>query len=144
MAYEPKTWVCGEYITADALNHMEEGIADCCGGGTEPLILTLGGTTQEEADDALMNGMKLSETWETINTAFRAGRRIIAVMNPYIEQILANTVTITVLSVIGGNGVIASKPTVLCSWGTSTRGTILLTCDTANDYPRASTSSGIE
>ena len=28
MAYEPKEWVCGETITADALNHMEQGIAD--------------------------------------------------------------------------------------------------------------------
>lgn len=27
MAYEPKTWECGEYITNDSLNHMEDGIA---------------------------------------------------------------------------------------------------------------------
>lgn len=33
MAYEPKTWVCGETITADGLNHIEQGIAECCGGG---------------------------------------------------------------------------------------------------------------
>ena len=36
MAYEPKTWVCGETITADALNNIEGGIQDaldCCGGG---------------------------------------------------------------------------------------------------------------
>ena len=31
MAYEPKTWECGETITAEALNHMEQGIAS--GGG---------------------------------------------------------------------------------------------------------------
>lgn len=40
MAYEPKTWVCGETITADALNHLEQGVANA-GGGTEPLIGTL-------------------------------------------------------------------------------------------------------
>lgn len=28
MAYEPKTWECGEVVTADALNNMEQGIAD--------------------------------------------------------------------------------------------------------------------
>ena len=28
MAYEPKTWSCGETITADALNHIEDGIAN--------------------------------------------------------------------------------------------------------------------
>lgn len=33
MAYSPKTWVCGETITADGLNNIEEGIQDaldCC------------------------------------------------------------------------------------------------------------------
>lgn len=31
MAYEPKTWTCGETITADALNHIEDGIANASG-----------------------------------------------------------------------------------------------------------------
>lgn len=35
MAYEKQTWVCGETITADKLNHIEEGIEDCCGGGSD-------------------------------------------------------------------------------------------------------------
>lgn len=33
MAYVKKTWECGETITADALNHMEDGIANASGGG---------------------------------------------------------------------------------------------------------------
>ena len=36
MAYEPKTWECGETITADALNNLEEGVQEaleCCSGG---------------------------------------------------------------------------------------------------------------
>lgn len=32
MAYEPKTWECGETITADALNHLEQGVANAGGG----------------------------------------------------------------------------------------------------------------
>lgn len=28
MAYEPKTWECGDVVTADALNNIEQGIAD--------------------------------------------------------------------------------------------------------------------
>ncbi len=28
MAYEPKEWQCGEVVTADALNHLEQGVAD--------------------------------------------------------------------------------------------------------------------
>lgn len=35
MAYEKQTWVCGETITADKLNHMEDGIAQASGGGTD-------------------------------------------------------------------------------------------------------------
>lgn len=33
MAYEKQTWSCGETITADKLNHMEDGIADSGSGG---------------------------------------------------------------------------------------------------------------
>ena len=36
MAYTPKQWVCGETITADGLNNIEEGVQealDCCGSG---------------------------------------------------------------------------------------------------------------
>ena len=32
MAYEKQTWVTGETITADKLNHMEDGIADAGSG----------------------------------------------------------------------------------------------------------------
>lgn len=33
MAYEPKVWECGETIAADALNHLEQGVANAGGGG---------------------------------------------------------------------------------------------------------------
>ena len=32
MAYEPKTWQCGEVVTADDLNRIERGIAEAGGG----------------------------------------------------------------------------------------------------------------
>lgn len=34
MAYEKHEWQCGETITADKLNHIEDGIAEASGGGT--------------------------------------------------------------------------------------------------------------
>ena len=51
MAYTPKTWQCGETITADGLNNIEDGIQEaleCCGGGggTEPLIVNLKAQTE--------------------------------------------------------------------------------------------------
>ena len=40
MAYTPKTWECGETITADDLNHIEQGIAEASsGGGTAPFLV---------------------------------------------------------------------------------------------------------
>ena len=45
MAYEPKTWECGETITADALNHLEQGLANVGGGGTAVYELTRDTTT---------------------------------------------------------------------------------------------------
>lgn len=38
MAYEPKTWECGDVVTADALNHIEQGIAES-GGGTSQFVV---------------------------------------------------------------------------------------------------------
>lgn len=34
MAYEKQTWACGDTISAEKLNHMEDGIANAGGGGT--------------------------------------------------------------------------------------------------------------
>ena len=33
MSYETHTWESGETITAEKLNHIEDGIAECCSGG---------------------------------------------------------------------------------------------------------------
>lgn len=33
MSYEKQTWECGETITADKLNHMEEGIENASSSG---------------------------------------------------------------------------------------------------------------
>lgn len=42
MSYEKQTWVNGEVITADKLNHMENGIADGGGGsGSDNFIVTI-------------------------------------------------------------------------------------------------------
>lgn len=41
MAYIPTEWKCGDVVSAEKLNKLEEGLAECCsGGGSEPLIFT--------------------------------------------------------------------------------------------------------
>lgn len=64
MAYEKQTWKCGETITADKLNHMEDGIANSGGGTLEPLIL------RESSADTL------DTTFGEIKEAFNSGRPI--------------------------------------------------------------------
>ena len=33
MSYTPTEWKCGDTITAEKLNKLENGLAECCGGG---------------------------------------------------------------------------------------------------------------
>ena len=61
MSYEPKTWECGETITAEDLNHIENGIANAGGGGT-PLIVN--STWNDE-----LSGYVLDHTWQEIYDA---------------------------------------------------------------------------
>ena len=71
MAYEPKEWVCGETITADALNHLEQGVADCGGGGVlvAEVIATYNGVGYECTSDT---------TFEELEEAYSAGKAIVA------------------------------------------------------------------
>ena len=70
MAYTPKTWVCGEVITAEDMNHIEEGIADNCGSCNSPLVLTatLGADSGTYTFD---------QTWEEVRDALLAGQQIL-------------------------------------------------------------------
>lgn len=62
MAYEKQTWVTGEVITKEKLNHMEDGIANSGGGSGESFIIHIDSETGEadktwrEVFDALASG----------------------------------------------------------------------------------------
>ena len=60
MSYEPKEWQCGDTITAEDLNRMEQGIAQG-GGGSAPLEI-------HRNDDG--NSVVLDKTWQEISDAF--------------------------------------------------------------------------
>lgn len=45
MSYTPTEWNCGDTITADKMNKIEQGIADCCGGGTDDIVVVRFTTT---------------------------------------------------------------------------------------------------
>lgn len=61
MAYEKQTWVTGEVITKEKLNHMEDGIAN--GGGVIAINI--------DEDN------KLDKTWNEVDTALRNGQFVI-------------------------------------------------------------------
>lgn len=77
MAYEPKTWECGETITAEALNHIEQGIANS-GGGTEPLIATW--MDRDATAEECSNGgtvYECSHSWQDVYDAVMSGRTVL-------------------------------------------------------------------
>lgn len=69
MAYTPKTWECGDTITAEDLNHIEQGIANS-GGGTEPLIVHV-------SFDESTGVITLDKTWKEIRDVFATGANVI-------------------------------------------------------------------
>lgn len=84
MAYTKKTWECGETITADALNRMEDGIEEAIqsGGGT-PLILEVVSereATVEECDDG-GTVYTYNHTWQEVYDAVMQGVPVIVVFD---------------------------------------------------------------
>lgn len=69
MAFEPKTWTCGETITADELNRMEQGIAES--GGAEPFVFTLSVDTSDFS-------WASDKTYSQISDAMASGSVVVA------------------------------------------------------------------
>lgn len=72
MAYVETVWRCGDEITADRMNNLEEGVQQalgCCGGG-EPLIVRVdwsNGTLNKtfgEIKQALFGGRPIYAAWQ--------------------------------------------------------------------------------
>lgn len=76
MSYEPKTWECGETITADALNHIEQGIADSGGGTT--LIVEEVSSRDATAEECVNGGVvaTFNHTWQEVKDAYDQGKTV--------------------------------------------------------------------
>ena len=73
MAYQKQNWQTGETITAQKLNHIEDGISNNTGGGSSDNVLTV-----EAYFDSSDNRFKLNKTYRQIEEAF-PNLRIIAI-----------------------------------------------------------------
>lgn len=80
MAYEKQTWSCGETITADKLNHMEDGIMESGGGST--LVVNY---VEEDGSGCSI----YDKTWQEVFDALAAGKRCIVVNTNDVDPIFA-------------------------------------------------------
>lgn len=74
MAYEPNVWKCGDTITADQLNRLEQAVAELSQGGgqgSETLIIRQQ-ETQEDPDK-----LYYDKTFQEVFDALANGQRVI-------------------------------------------------------------------
>lgn len=70
MSYEPTNWKNGDIITADKLNHIEDGIA----GG----VLMVSGFSYDNEENIVGTADK---TWQEIHDALAAGKECLAILH---------------------------------------------------------------
>lgn len=74
MAYTPTNWECGDVVTAEKLNKLEEAVEDLSiaidgeGGGSEPLVVGI--TIEADTPSAGQTTYTLDKTWQEITDAF--------------------------------------------------------------------------
>ena len=120
MSYEQQNWVTGNRITAEKLNHMEQGISSA-GGGTALIVnITV---TQEDADTVFT----LDKTWREIDAAYPN----VVVVYSYGEHV-EKSVPFNVTS---------ASSSSLYDVGIGSFGGLFETND-ADDYPRVVNGSG--
>ena len=69
MSYEKKTWQCGDTISAEELNRMENGIEEAQGGGgSTPLTVNV--SLSEESEEFGTDILVLDKTWQEIANAY--------------------------------------------------------------------------
>ena len=75
MAYEKQTWECGDVITADKMNHMEDGIANAGGGDTDAFVINV----SRDTDKPWI--FVSDKTYNEIDTAYGEGKQLEVVFN---------------------------------------------------------------
>ena len=83
MAYEMHEWVCNEPITADKLNHMEQGIVEAQNdesSGGDVLIV------KKDDEATTVDKTVYDKTWQEVYDALANGQRVIVVNSSWGES----------------------------------------------------------
>lgn len=114
MSYEPQTWVTGDVVTAEKLNHIEAGIASS--GGSSNLYIdltTLGFVPGEVSATTIDNLIALLSSDATNKTvAFESGTYILAkkLVLPSNTHLLGNANTVLTLNASSSSDCIVELP----------------------------------
>ena len=84
MAYEMHEWVCNEPITADKLNHMEQGIVEAQNdesSGGDVLII------RQDEEATTSSKRVCDKTWQEVFDALRNGTRVITLFESELPPI---------------------------------------------------------
>ena len=72
MAYEPNVWKCGDTITADQLNRLEQAVAELSQGGDESGALVIKRSTTQDVEGYIL----YDKTWQEVADAIDNGQPV--------------------------------------------------------------------
>jgi len=76
MAYTKQNWECGDLITADKMNHIEDGIEEASsGGGALVVTMTPRNATAEECSDG-GHVYEFSHSWQQMHDVIATGGQV--------------------------------------------------------------------
>ena len=79
MAYTKQNWECGDLITADKMNHIEDGIEDASSGGSEQIVVI--NFTSEWNSETQDYDYSMDKTCEEVRSLLEEGKFLVACMD---------------------------------------------------------------
>lgn len=127
MAYTKQTWQTGETITADKLNHMEDGIADGSGSGS---VFNVNSSFDEQR-----GVYALDKTWQEIYDASKNGALVVVTNTIEETGSMSNVKEIVHTTSYGANSNPKYRVCTFYLYGGTQGATMMYVCDSSTDFP---------
>lgn len=79
MAYEPNVWKCGDTITADQLNRLEQAVAELSQGGGQSGALVV----RKQEEQSITGVMLYDKTWQEAYDALNNGQLVMLLLKDF-------------------------------------------------------------